>query len=83
MNPSNPPKPAWHAENSADEMLLPMLSFSSSEILDPGQHTFRDFLAKINRARFVRRLVEHRYKYTANPDGTVSKSPTFNPETDE
>jgi peroxiredoxin len=83
MNPSNPPKPAWHAENSADEMLLPMLSFSSSEILDPGQHTFREFLAKITRARFVRRLVEHRYKYIANPDGTVSKSPTFNPETDE
>jgi len=83
MNPSNPPKPAWHAENSADEMLLPMLSFSSSEILDPGQHTFRDFLAKITRARFVRRLVEHQYKYIANPDGTVSKSPTFNPETDE
>jgi hypothetical protein len=64
-------------------MLLPMLSFSSSEILDPGQHTFGEFLAKLARARFVRRLVEHHYKYIANPDGTVSKSPTFNPDTDE
>jgi peroxiredoxin len=83
MNPFNPPHPAWHAENSSDEMLLPMLSFSSSEILDPGQHTFGEFLAKLARARFVRRLVEHHYKYIANPDGTVSKSPTFNPDTDE
>jgi hypothetical protein len=83
LNPFDPPHPAWHAENSVDEMLLPMLSFSSSEILDPGQHTFGDFLAKLARARFVRRLVEHRYKYLANPDGTLRKSPDFNSVEDE
>jgi hypothetical protein len=82
-NPFDPPHPAWHAENSVDEMLLPMLSFSSKEILDPGQYTFGDFLAKLTRARFVRRLVEHRFKYLLNPDGTLSKSPDFNPATDE
>jgi hypothetical protein len=34
-------------------------------------------------SRFVRRLVEHRYKYLANPDGSLRRSPDFNSRTDE
>lgn len=83
FNPFNPPKPAWHAENTVDEMLLPMFGISSDHVLDANQETFRDFVGKLARSKFVRRLVEHRYKYLANPDGGLRISPDFNTETDE
>jgi hypothetical protein len=83
FNPFNPPRPAWHAENTADEMLLPMLSLSSRHVLDPSQASFSEFMSKVSLSRFSRRLVEHRYKYLRNPDGTIVRSPYFNPVTDE
>ena len=83
FNPFNPPRPAWHAENTSDEMLLPMLSLSSRHVLDPSQASFREFMSKISLSRFSRRLVEQRYKYLRNPDGTIVRSPYFNPVTDE
>ena len=83
FNSFNPPHPAWHAENTVDEMLLPMLGLSSSHVLDPTQQGFADFVSKVGMSRFVRRLVEHRYKYLANPDGSLRRSPDFNSRTDE
>lgn len=83
FNPFNPPRHAWHAENTSDEMLLPGLSLSCDHVIDPTQSTFFEFVSKLALSRFTRRLVEHRYKYLRNPDGTLKRSPDFNPVTDE
>jgi hypothetical protein len=32
------------------------------------------------RSRFLRRLVDHRYKYVADPQGDIRVSPDYDPE---
>ena len=79
-NPFNPPRNVWHNETSNDEMLLPMFTFVSDEPLDPKGDTFRKFFSTLVRSRFFRRLVDHQYKYVADPKGTISVSPDYDPD---
>ena len=76
-NPNHPPKPVWHAENSNDEMLLPLMTFSAEKSFDPLNLTTQKFLNILNQSSLLKRLVEHKYKYIAAPDGTISISPNF------
>jgi len=79
-NPSAPPRNVWHNETINDEMLLPMFTFVSEKPLDPEGTTFRKFFSTLVRARFLRRLVDHRFKYVADPQGTIRVSPDFDPD---
>jgi hypothetical protein len=78
-NPFDPPQNVWHNETIDDEMLLPMFTFVSERPLDPKGDTFRKFYSSVVRSRFLRRLVDHRYKYVADPKGDVRISPDFDP----
>ena len=78
-NPFDPPRNVWHNETINDEMLLPMFRFTSEKSLDPKGDTFRKFFSTLVRSRFLRRLVDHRYKYVADPQGTVGVSPDYDP----
>jgi hypothetical protein len=79
-NPFDPPQNVWHNETIDDEMLLPMFTFVSERPLDPKGDTFRKFFSSLVRSRFLRRLVDHRYKYVADPQGTISVSPDYDPD---
>ena len=70
-NPFDPPQNVWHNETIHDEMLLPVLSFTSETTLDGKSDSFLKFWASTRRASFLKRLVEHRYRYVFDPDGTV------------
>ncbi len=76
-NPSHPPQNVWHNETIHDEMLLPMFTFASERPIDPKGDTFRKFFSTLVRSRFLRRLVDHRYKYAADPKGNVIVSPAY------
>jgi hypothetical protein len=79
-NPFDPPQNVWHNETIDDEMLLPMFTFVSEKPLDPKGDTFKKFYSSIVRSRFLRRLVDRRYKYVADPQGTVGVSPNYDPD---
>jgi hypothetical protein len=70
-NPFDPPQNVWHNETIHDEMLLPVLSFTSEKMLDGKSDSFFTFWASTRRAGFLKRLVEHRYRYVYDADGTV------------
>jgi len=82
-NPRNPfdlPRNVWHNETINDEMLLPMFTFTSEKPLDDKGDTFRKFFSTLVRARLLRRLVDHRFKYVADPNGNVVLSPDYDPD---
>jgi hypothetical protein len=79
-NPFDPPRNVWHNETINDEMLLPMFTFVSERPLDPKGDTFRKFYSSVVRSRFLRRLLDHRYKYVADPQGDIRVSPDYDPE---
>jgi hypothetical protein len=81
-NPFDPPRAVWHNETINDEMLLPMFTFVSEKPLDPKGDSFRKFYSTIVRSRFLRRLVDHRYKYVTDPSGTLGVSPDYDPDDD-
>jgi thiol-disulfide isomerase/thioredoxin len=70
-NPFDPPQNVWHNETIHDEMLLPVLSFTSETPLDGTSDSFFRFWASTRRAGFLKRLVEHRYRHVFDADGTV------------
>jgi mono/diheme cytochrome c family protein len=79
-NPFDPPQNVWHNETIHDEMLLPMFTFASEQPLDAQGESFKKFYFSIVRSRFLRRLVDHRYKYVADPQGNVVLSPDYDPD---
>ena len=79
-NPFDPPQNVWHNETIHDEMLLPMFMFASEQPLDAKGKSFKTFFSAIVRSRFLRRLVDHRYKYVADPQGNVVLSPDYDPD---
>ena len=79
-NPFKPPQNVWHNETINDEMLLPMFMFSSEKPLDAKGESFKKFYFTIVRSRLLRRLVEHRFKYVADPKGNVVLSPDYDPD---
>jgi hypothetical protein len=79
-NPFKPPQNVWHNETIKDEMLLPMFMFSSEKPLDAKGESFKKFYFTIARSRLLRRLVDHRFKYVADPTGNVSLSPDYDPD---
>ena len=79
-NPFDPPRNVWHNETINDEMLLPMFTFASERPLDGKGESFKKFYSTIVRSRFLRRLVDHRFKYVADPEGTISESPDYDPD---
>jgi hypothetical protein len=79
-NPFDPPQNVWHNETINDEMLLPMFMFTSEKPLDAKGETFKKFYFMIVRSRLLRRLVDHRFKYVADPKGNVVPSPDFDPD---
>jgi hypothetical protein len=78
-NPFDPPQNVWHNESIHDEMLLPMFTFASEQPLDRKGDSFAKFIYWLGRSRFLRRLVDHRYKYVADPQGNVVRSPDYDP----
>ena len=79
-NPFDPPQHVWHNESIHDEMLLPMFAFASEQPLDGKGKSFARFVSWLQRSRFLRRLVDHRYKYVADPKGNVVLSPDYDPD---
>jgi len=79
-NPFKPPRNVWHDETINDEMLLPMFTFTSDKPLDGKGDSFKKFYAAIGRSRFLQRLVNHRFKYVADPEGHVGLSPDYDPD---
>jgi hypothetical protein len=79
-NPFDPPRAVWHNETINDEMLLPMFTFVSEKPLDPQGDTFRKFFSSLVRSRLLRRLVDHRFKHVADPQGTIRVSPDYDPD---
>ena len=79
-NPFDPPQNVWHNETIHDEMLLPMFTFASEQPLDAKGESFKKFYFSIVRSRFLRRLVDHRYKYVADPQGNIVLSPDYDPD---
>ena len=79
-NPFNPPQNVWHNETIHDEMLLPMFTFASERPLDAKGDSFKRFYFTIVRSRLLRRLVDHRFKYAADPNGNVVLSPDYDPD---
>jgi thiol-disulfide isomerase/thioredoxin len=78
-NPFDPPRDVWHNETIHDEMLLPMFAFVCEKPLDPKGDTFKKFYSSVVRSRFLRRLVDHRFKYVADPTGVITVSPDYDP----
>ena len=79
-NPFDPPQNVWHNETIHDEMLLPMFTFASEQPLDAKGESFKKFYFTIVQSRFLRRLVDHRFQYVADPQGNVSISPDYDPD---
>jgi len=79
-NPFDPPQNVWHNETIKDEMLLPMFMFASEKPLDGKGNSFKNFYFTIVRSRLLRRLVDHRFKYVADPKGNVVLSPDYDPD---
>lgn len=79
-NPSTPPRNVWHAETIHDEMLLPMLIFASDSPIDSKGKTFFKFYCNLQRSKFLKRLVNHRYKFIFDSNGEVTLSPNYDPE---
>ncbi len=79
-NPFDPPQHVWHNESNSDEMLLPMFTFASEHPLDARGKTFKKFIASLGQSRFLRRLVDHRFKYVADAEGNISLSPDYDPD---
>ncbi len=79
-NPFDPPQHVWHNESTNDEMLLPMFTFASATPLDGKGESFGEFIATLARSRFLRRLVDHRFKYVADPQGNVVLAPDYDPD---
>ncbi|MDA0255822.1 MAG: hypothetical protein O3A18_13180, partial [Planctomycetota bacterium] len=77
QNPFSPPQPVWHAEQVTDEMVLPMILFTSKTPLDPAGSTFFKFYSEVVRSSFLKRLVQHRHKYVSDAEGNVTRSPDF------
>ena len=79
-NPFDPPQNVWHNETIHDEMLLPMFTFASEKPLDPKGDSFKRFYSTIVRSRLLRRLVDHQFKFAADPEGNVVLSPDYDPD---
>jgi hypothetical protein len=79
-NPFDPPQNVWHNETIHDEMLLPMFTFASEKPLDPKGDSFKRFYSTIVRSRLLRRLVDHQFKFVADPEGNVVLSPDYDPD---
>jgi hypothetical protein len=79
-NPFTPPRDVWHDETIHDEMLLPMFTFTSAKPLDGRGDSFKKFYGSIVRSRFLRRLVNHGYKYVADSAGNVGLAPADTPD---
>jgi hypothetical protein len=79
-NPFKPPQNVWHNETIHDEMLLPMFTFASEKPLDAKGDSFKKFYSTLVRSRFLRRIVDHRFKYAADPEGNVVPSPDYDPD---
>ena len=79
-NPFDPPRAVWHNETINDEMLLPMFTFVSEKPLDPKGDTFRKFYSTLVRSRMLRRMVDHHFKFVADPEGEVRISPDYDPD---
>ena len=79
-NPFDPPQNVWHNETIKDEMLLPMFMFASEKPLDGKGNSFKNFYFTIVRSRLLRRLVDQRFKYVADPQGNVVLSPDYDPD---
>lgn len=58
-------------------VLLPMFVFVSEKPLDPKGDSFAGFIYWLGRSRFLRRLVDHRYKYVVDQQGNVVRSPDY------
>ena len=77
-NPRNPFRPAqhvFHGENSYDEMLVPMLFFYADQVVDPQSAYWYRFVAKLRRAAFFRSLLERKFDFSVNADGTLQRNP--------
>ena len=79
-NPFDPPQNVWHNETIHDEMLLPMFMFASERPLDGKGESFKRFFSTIVRSRLLRRLVDHQFKFVADPEGNVVLSPDYDPD---
>ena len=79
-NPFDPPQNVWHNETIDDEMLLPMFMFASEKPLDAKGESFKKFYFTIVRSLLLRRLVDQRFKYVADPQGNVVLSPDYDPD---
>ncbi len=79
-NPFDPPQNVWHNETIHDEMLLPMFMFASERPLDAKGESFKRFFSTIVRSRLLRRLVDHQFKFAADPEGNVVLSPNYDPD---
>ena len=77
QNPFSPPQPVWNNEQVNDEMVLPMMLFSSETPLDPAGKSFFEYYTETVRSSFLKRLVQHRHKYVADAEGNVMLSPDF------
>ena len=56
-----------------------MFTFASEQPLDRKGDSFAKFIYWLGRSRFLRRLVDHRYKYVADPQGNIVLSPDYDP----
>ena len=83
QNPFSPPQAVWHAEQVVDEMVLPMILFSSNNPLDPNGISFFNFYSETVRSGFLKRLVQHRHKYITDAEGNVMLSPDFEDSKEE
>jgi len=83
QNPFSPPQPVWHAEQVVDEMVLPMMLFTSKTPLDPDGGSFFKFYSETVRSGFLKRLVQHRHKYISDAEGNVTLSPDFEDSKEE
>ncbi len=77
QNPFSPPQAVWNNEQITDEMVLPMLLFTSEAPLDPQGFSFFKFYSETVRSSFLKRLVQHRHKYVADAEGNVTRSTDF------
>jgi len=77
QNPFSPPRAVWHAEQVVDEMVLPMILFTSKTPLDPAGASFFRFYSETVRSAFLKRLVDRRHKYVSDAEGNVTLSPDF------
>jgi len=77
QNPFSPPQPVWNNEQFTDEMVLPMMMFSSETPLDPAGKSFFEYYTEQVRSSFLKRLVQHRHKHVSDAEGNVTLSPDF------